>query len=216
MMDEYHQFSDSALETRALTHASFGADNNEKLEWLGDAVLDFLVSDILYEMYPNMKEGALTQARARLVSGKSLAVIARDIGLPPRLRLSQGEERNGGRERDTILAGALEAYMAAVYLDGGLTVAQTAARQLFTEAAQQIGEVSTDMLKDSKTRLQEMLQKRGERAPQYHVLSRSMAQSRPFCVVECKVGDFSMLASADNQREAEQAASECVLVALAQ
>ena len=215
---ELHSFRDASLLRRALTHASAGEDHNERLEWLGDSLLDFLAGCFLFERYPRLPEGALTQARAKMVSGKALAGLARTIGMPEHIKLSSGELRGGGRERDSILAGALEAYFAAIYLDGGITAARRAAARLFSGMLEMVDRAVAEgggMLKDGKTRLQEYLQKRGKPPPQYAVLERGEIARRAFCVVECRLdgGKFAA-AVAGNRREAEQAAGECLLAAM--
>ena len=229
-----YAFRQSELQTLALTHASAGGDDNERLEWLGDALLDFVVGDLLYARHPRLSEGELTQARAQLVGGKALAGLARDIGLPNRLRMSAAEARGGGRGRDSILAGAMEAYFAAVYLDGGIAAAKRLAAMLFDDLLSEVDGLiggGGDMLKDGKTRLQELLQKHGLPPPHYEVLERGGGNARPYCVAECRLDSDSKsdskiagkalpeserraVAVAANRREAEQLAGRCLLALL--
>lgn len=213
-----HAFNNSQLQQQALTHASAGEAHNERLEWLGDALLDFALGRLLFERYPQLAEGALTQARARLVNGKTLAAQARKIGLPAQLRMSSGEARSGGRERDSILAGALEAYLAAIYLDDGMAAAQKAVTLLFADVLQEVAGIvqdGGDMLKDGKTRLQEHLQKHGGRPPQYNTLAQGKIGQCSYCVVECRLDDHCATAAvAGNRREAEKAAGDCLLAVL--
>lgn len=208
-------FQDPALLRRALTHASAdGGENNEQLEWLGDALLDFLASDMLRERYPDAGEGVLTQARASIVNGSALAAVARRLGLPARLRMSPGEHRSGGRGRDSILAGALEAYLAAIYLDGGVDAARQETEKWFAGMMEGMSP-GPDKFKDAKTLLQERMQKRGRPPPNYDVLDRGSIARRPYCVVRCECGGDFAVAVAANRREAEQAAGSAVLARLA-
>lgn len=215
-MESLHSFRDKKLRRLALTHASAGAPHNERLEWLGDALIDFLAGSMLYARYPNLPEGTLSYARANMVCGKTLAALARKFGLPPLLILSAAESRRGGRGRDSILAGALEAYFAAVYLDGGMEAAQKAAAVLFGKTLDAIGETlqSGGAFKDGKTRLQEYLQKRRLPPPQYAILERGKIANRPYCAAECRAGEYFAAAVAGNKREAEQAAGACLLAAM--
>lgn len=212
-------FKNRELQTLSLTHASSGGEDNERLEWLGDALLDFIIGNILFARYPKISEGSLTQARATLVSGKTLSELARKIGLPAQLRMSANESRNGGRARDSILAGAFESYMAAVYLDGGMQAAENLATYLFTDLLTQVDQIvqaGGGMLKDGKTRLQEYLQKHARPLPQYNILTRGAIARRPYCVAECRLSDSdsAVVAVASNRREAEQLAGCCLLATL--
>ena len=204
-------FSDENLERQALTHRSTGAPHNERLEWLGDALLDLLVGQMLFERYPEWDEGTLTYARAQLVNGETLAALAQKIGLSQRLRLRSAKEKH-----NSMLAGALEAYFAAVYLDGGFAAATAVAQKLFAEAVQQMDGVRMDTLKDAKTRLQEHQQKRGAVLPIYEMLARGGVAHQPYFVVQCLLADGqSALAVADNRRDAEKMACRCLLARLA-
>ena len=214
---ELHAFRDSKLLRRALTHASAGGDHNERLEWLGDSLLDFLAGCFLFERYPRVSEGVLTQARAAMVNGKTLAALAREIGLDKRINLSSGARFAGGL--DSALAGAFEAYFAAVYLDGGMEAVRLAASRVFAETLKTVDRAVLEgggALKDGKTRLQEYLQGRGEPAPEYHVLGRGeISARRVYCAAECRLDSRRRTAAvAGNRREAETAAAECMLALL--
>ena len=213
-----YEFKNPQLRQQALTHASVGEGHNERLEWLGDALLDLALGRLLFERYPQLAEGPLTQVRARLVNGRALAALARKIGLPAQLRMSAGEIRGGGRERDSILAGAVEAYFAAIYLDGGMAAVQKAVAVLWAEALQDADNVvrgGGEALKDYKTRLQEHLQKYGGQPPQYNMLAQGEISRRFYCVVECRLdASHATVAVAGNRRDAEKAAGGCLLAAL--
>lgn len=215
-LDALHTFADEKLRRRALTHASFGANDNERLEWLGDALGDFLAGDLLFARHPNLAEGPLTLARSFLVGDKHLAALARGLGMQQHLILSAAESRGGGRERDSILAGAMEAYMAAIYLDGGIDAARRAAAILFADSLTETDSlIRRGALKDDKTRLQETLQKRGLSPPQYRVLERGDLSRRPYCIAECRATNAVAVAVAENRRAAEQIAGGGVLAMLA-
>lgn len=214
-LDALHQFADESLRRRALTHASAGRENNERLEWLGDALGDFLIGDLLFAEYPALGEGMLTLARSFLVGDKNLAAAARKIGMARHLILSPAEERGGGRDRDSILAGAAEAYMAAIYLDGGMDAARRAAKMLFADSlAEARTRIARGALKDGKTRLQEYLQKRKTPPPEYRLLEQGEIARRPYCVSECRTGEMFAVGVGGGRRESEQLAAAAVLAAL--
>ncbi|NIQ96651.1 MAG: ribonuclease III [Desulfuromonadales bacterium] len=170
-----YDFADPAILTQALTHKSFSNESavetphNERLEFLGDAVLDLIVSQDLFARYPQLPEGELTRIRAEAVSEKSLAVLARDLGLGPALRLGRGESISGGADKDSLLADALEAVLGAVFCDSGYDRARQVVEALFRGTLDQAvrGEAGNDF----KTRLQELFQARYGHPPEY-VLSR--------------------------------------------
>jgi ribonuclease-3 len=172
-----HRFSDAVLIQRALTHSSYAnetedAEDNETLEFLGDSVLNFLVTEKLFAAFPLEGEGTLSKARSLLVSEEHFAALARRVGLGPLLRFSPGEERAGGRERDARLADAFEAVFAALLLDGGIETARAAAGRLFDAdvAALEIGELHR---RDPKTALQERAQAEGKPLPVYRLVEES-------------------------------------------
>jgi len=204
-------FADAGLLQRALTHRSFGSDNNERLEYLGDAVLSFVVAEMLFQKFPEASEGELSRYRASLVSGEALAALAARVGLGEQLRLGDGELKSGGQRRATILADGLEAVFGAIYLDRGLDAARTVAVRLFREPLAALPEAAR--LKDPKTRLQEWLQGRGLPLPAYTVLEVSGEPHEQRFRVRCDVSGLAIAAEADgsSRRRAEQDAAQRVL-----
>ena len=179
-----YQFQDPSLATLALTHRSASKTHNERLEFLGDALLDFIIGEILFEKNPEATEGELTRMRAALVKKSSLAEMAKAIGLGDHLLLSKGEAGSGGRRRASVLADTLEALVAAVYLDGGLEQCSALIVRLAGEKLDRTEAVGD---KDFKTRLQERMQASGEQLPQYRILeTRGEAHAQEF-LVECAV-----------------------------
>ena len=161
-----YQFNDQNLLQQALTHKSHSKPNNERLEFMGDAVLGYLVGNMLYRHYPHVQEDSLSLMRAQLVRGTTLAQVAMRMDLPQYLKLGSGETRSGGRQRASILADALEAIIGAVHEDGGIEQAQQLVQKLFAELTQGL---DAESLKDPKTRLQELLQGNGLDLPSYTV-----------------------------------------------
>ena len=202
---------DVALLQRALTHRSHGPDNNERLEYLGDAVLSFVVAEMLYRSQPEASEGELSRFRATLVSGESLAVIAAGIDLGSQVLLGDGELKSGGQRRGTILADALEALVGAIYLDRGLDTVREVVLRLFEEPMRALPSASE--LKDAKTRLQEWLQGRGHPLPTYTVLEVAGDPHEQRFTVRCDVADLALCAVAEgsSRRRAEQEAALRVL-----
>ena len=205
------ELSDPALLAQALTHRSLGAANNERLEYLGDAVLSFIVAEMLFARFPAAAEGDLSRFRASLVSGDSLAAIAGGIGLGEQLRLGEGELKSGGQRRATILADALEALFGAVYLDQGLEAARRVAERLFRGPVESLPSAAD--LKDPKTRLQEWLQGRGHSVPAYTVLEVTGEPHDQRFRVRCDVPALALTAVADgnSRRRAEQEAAQRIL-----
>lgn len=162
-----YQFRNPTLLQQALTHPSYSSDDNQRLEFLGDAVLQYLMSDILYASHPRDREGQLTHLRALLVCEAALAQVATGLHVGEALRMDKGEALTGGREKASVLADAMEAILAAVYLDGGLN----AARQIIQRHWPRPEEVHRPM-QDSKGALQERLQKNGGPAPTYTIISQ--------------------------------------------
>jgi ribonuclease-3 len=203
--------SDPALLARALTHRSHGSVNNERLEYLGDAVLSFLVAEMLFRRFPDASEGELSRYRASLVSGEALAATAAGLGLGEQLLLGEGEMKSGGHRRATILADALEAVVGAIYLDRGIEVARQVAGLLFEAAIDTLPSASD--LKDPKTRLQEWLQGRGLPLPDYTVLEVSGEPHDQRFSVRCEVPalDISAIADGSSRRRAEQEAAQRIL-----
>ena len=209
-----HRFANTALLTQALTHRSFGADHNERLEFLGDAVLSLTVSALLFEHFAGSDEGDLTRVRAHLVREDSLHRMAVQLGLPEVLRLSEGEARGGGAQRPSILADALEALIGATFVDGGFDAARGLVQRLFGEVI-----ATTDMgswSKDAKTELQEWLQARRLAVPVYTIrATRGQAHAQTFDV-ECSVPALGLVESGEgrSRRVAEQEAARRMLDAL--
>ncbi len=205
------ELSDPALLARALTHRSHGSVNNERLEYLGDAVLSFLVAEMLFLRYPDSSEGELSRFRASLVSGEALAATAATLGLGEQLLLGEGEMKSGGHRRATILADALEAMVGAIYLDQGIEVARRVAGRLFEAAIDTLPSASE--LKDPKTRLQEWLQGRGLPLPDYVVLEVSGEPHDQRFSVRCDVPalEISAIADGSSRRRAEQEAAQRIL-----
>ena len=208
----YH-FRDKALAELALTHRSVGKPNNERLEFLGDALLGAFVAEMLYEVHPKASEGELSRLRAQLVNGDALAVLARELELGDALKLGPGELKSGGFRRDSILADAFEASLAAVFLDGGVEACRTLVRELFGERIAALRRSS----KDAKTRLQEWLQAKGFPLPHYELVDSHGEDHAKVFDVRCTVAEpeaFSAEASASSRRHAEQDAAERVLAQL--
>ena len=209
-----YRFTQAALLTRALTHRSFGAEHNERLEFLGDAVLQTAVSALLYERFAGSDEGDMTRVRAHLVREDSLHRAALALALPNVLRLSEGEARGGGAQRASILADALEALIGAVFLDGGFTPAQALVQRLFGET---IATTEVDSWsKDAKTELQEWLQARKLAVPAYRIAAtRGQAHAQTFDV-ECAVLSLGLTEHGEgkSRRVAEQEAARRMLAAL--
>ena len=209
-----HRFADARLLSRALTHRSFGADHNERLEFLGDAVLSLAISSLLYERFKGSDEGDLTRVRAHLVREESLHRVALELGLPEVLHLGEGEARGGGAQRASILADALEALIGATYLDGGFDAASIVVKGLFGEII-----ATTDIAswsKDAKTELQEWLQARRLPVPTYRIsATRGQAHAQTF-EVECDVPALSLVEQGvgRSRRVAEQEAARRMLDAL--
>ncbi len=209
-----HHFADERLLTCALTHRSFGADHNERLEFLGDAVLSLTVSGLLFERFAGSDEGDLTRVRAHLVREDSLHRVALQLGLPEVLRLGDGEARGGGAQRASILADALEALIGATFLDGGFDAARALVSGLFGEVIQTTDVASWS--KDAKTELQEWLQARRLPVPTYRIsATRGQAHAQTF-EVECVVPALSLTERGEgrSRRVAEQEAARRMLDAL--
>jgi ribonuclease-3 len=199
------------LLTRALTHRSFSADHNERLEFLGDSVLNLAVADLLYARLADLPEGDLSRVRANLVKQDTLHRLAVVLGLPEVLLLGEGEVRSGGQKRPSILADALEAVIGAVYLDAGFVAAQALVHRLFQ--AVEINPTMEAIGKDPKTELQEWLQGRKMRLPLYRVVGTLGMAHRQTFDVECEVTEFGLAERGigGSRRAAEQAAATAML-----
>lgn len=205
------RFGREQLLTQALTHRSASGENNERLEFFGDALLGFVVAEALWERFPDADEGRLSRLRASLVKKESLAELARGIALGDYLNLGAGELRSGGHARDSILADALEAVFAAVYLDQGVSVARAVILSVFAASLEHI--VASGTSKDPKTRLQELLQAAKRPLPAYEVMQVCGRQHAQEFLVSCTLVDAQQAAQGGgtSRRRAEQQAAERML-----
>jgi len=209
-----HRFGNPDLARQALTHRSFGTPHNERLEFLGDSLLNCAVATLLYERFSQLPEGDLSRLRAALVNQSSLSEAAMKLGLGERLRLGEGEMKSGGFRRPSILADSLEALLGAVFLDAGFDATRNAVAHLFSEKLERAEHAPVD--KDPKTALQEHLQGRGLQLPRYAVQKTEGEAHDQTFTVECRVDDLGVVASGKgpSRRAAEQAAAEGVLAQL--
>lgn len=209
-----HEFTDPKLLARATTHRSFSADHNERLEFLGDSVLNLAVAGLLYERLSDLPEGDLSRVRANMVKQETLHQLALELGLPDVLRLGEGEARSGGQKRPSILADALEALIGAVYLDAGYTAAQALVRRLFEQV--EINPQMAATAKDPKTELQEWLQGRKMKLPAYRVVATLGAAHRQTFDVECEIIElgYTERGIGGSRRAGEQAAAAAMLTKL--
>lgn len=209
-----HEFSDVNLLTQAVTHRSFAADHNERLEFLGDSVLGLSVAGLLYQRLSALPEGDLSRVRAHLVKQDTLYQLAVSLGLPEVIRLGEGEMRSGGQQRPSILADALEAVIGAVYLDGGFVPAQALVQRLYK--AVDINPAMDAIGKDPKTELQEWLQGRRMKLPTYKVVATLGAAHKQTFDVECEIIELhlSVRGIGGSRRAGEQAAATAMLQTL--
>lgn len=209
-----YRFENPELLQRALTHRSHGARHNERLEFLGDALLNFVVAELLYRLHPDAPEGDLSRLRARIVRGATLARIAADLGLGDRLRLGEGELKSGGFRRPTVLADSLEAVIGAIHLDGGFEAARRVVAQLCEDRIRALP--PAEQLKDAKTRLQERLQARGWPLPEYRLVATSGADHKKRFTVVCRIAGLERDFAAEDtsRRQAEKAAAGAALAFL--
>lgn len=215
-----YSFGDRAILLQSLTHTSYGHEflqeksialrDNERLEFLGDAILDVIVSDILLESFPSANEGQLSKMRAAVVNEKTLADVARSIGLQECIRLGKGELQTGGAQKPSILSSAFEALIAAIYLDGGFAAVYPVVRHLFAPLFAE----ERDLLAfyDHKTQLQEIVQARWKVTPTYHLLSTNGPDHAKVFEVEVRMNGKSMaVASGNSKKEAEQNAARSAI-----
>ena len=209
-----HQFSDPSLLQRAVTHRSFSAEHNERLEFLGDSVLNLAVSTLLYRRLQAQNEGDLSRVRANLVKEGTLHQLAKDLRLDQVLHLGEGEARSGGHQRPSILADALEAVIGAVYLDAGYAAAEALVLRLYE--AVEINPQMQAAAKDAKTALQEWLQGRKMQLPQYRVVGTVGVAHRQTFEVECAIAELALAqrGSGASRRAAEQSAAAAMLATL--
>jgi len=208
------EVTESKIFQSALTHRSAGQDNNERLEFLGDAVLGLVIANILFEKFPQASEGDLSRLRAHLVCKRALAEMAKAVGLSEVLKLGSGERRTGGHYRSSILADSLEAIIAAVYLIKGFEFAAEFVARLYTEQLQQLPEPNE--LKDPKTRLQEYLQARQVDVPDYEVIKEWGEGNDKCFLVKCEISALSKSSQGEgkSKKKAEQAAASEMLIQL--
>ncbi len=209
-----HRFSDPSLLQRAVTHRSFSAEHNERLEFLGDSVLNLAVSTLLYRRLQAQNEGDLSRVRANLVKEGTLHQLAKDLRLDQVLHLGEGEARSGGHQRPSILADALEAVIGAVYLDAGYAVAEALVLRLYE--AVEINPQMQAAAKDAKTALQEWLQGRKMQLPQCRVVGTAGVAHRQTFEVECAIAELALAqrGSGTSRRAAEQSAAAAMLATL--
>ncbi len=209
-----HSFKDPALLQRAVTHRSFSADHNERLEFLGDSVLSLAVSTMLFRRLRDLPEGDLSRMRANLVKQDSLHRIATRLKLSDVLRLGEGESKSGGKLRPSILADAVEALIGAVYLDAGFEVARDMVHRFFDGV--DLSPEKQAAAKDAKTALQEWLQGRKMKLPQYRVVSTAGAAHKQTFDVLCEIAELGLSehGSGGSRRAAEQSAATKLLAQL--
>lgn len=210
-----YRFADPTLLSSALTHRSAGGLNNERLEFLGDAVLGLVIAESLFRRYPDASEGELSRLRASLVRKQTLAELARDLCLGDCLRLGSGELKSGGFRRDSILADALEAIFGAVYLDGGFAACAGLVMKLYADRLERLP-ARPLAIKDPKTRLQELLQGRRLELPEYAVVSVHGDAHAQVFQVECRSASLgeTTLGYGSSRRRAEQQAAQQMLALL--
>ncbi|MFQ3201945.1 MAG: ribonuclease-3 [Zhongshania sp.] len=209
-----YQFKDESLLTMAITHRSFSANNNERIEFLGDSLLNMIIAESLYSRFPNLREGELSRIRALLVSGKTLAELATEFDLGSFLRLGAGEKNTGGHRRNSTLADVVEALIGAIYIEAGFDVCRDRVLAWFDSRLTVLNPESSH--KDAKTELQESLQARKLPLPDYQLLDTEGADHQQTFIVSCSVSllTSSISASGSSRRKAEQAAAKKVLTAL--
>ncbi|MGE0486549.1 MAG: ribonuclease III [Gammaproteobacteria bacterium] len=206
-----YTFDDGELCRRALTHRSAGARHNERLEFLGDALLGMIVAEYLFETFPTADEGQLTRTRAALVNRECLAELARGLALGEVLVLGEGEQKSGGWRRDSILANTLEALIGAIYLDGGFDSCRRVVRGIYADRLDQVDPGAA--AKDPKTALQEFLQARRHDLPRYETTRVSGPPHEQIFTVSCHVDSLEapVTAEGNSRRKAEQAAARAAL-----
>jgi ribonuclease-3 len=211
-----YAFRDRSLLTRALTHRSYASDHNERLEFVGDGVLNCAVAVALFHRFPRLPEGDLSRIRANLVNRDSLHQRAHELELAGLIRLGEGEQKSGGAARPSILADAVEAIFGAIFLDGGFDAARTAIDRCYADALRAIDPANTG--KDSKTQLQEWLQARGRPLPEYSIAAIEGEAHRQAFTVRCRVQGLASetIGHGTSRRIAEQEAARAALAQLAQ
>lgn len=206
-----YTFKDTQFLSQALTHRSAAKQHNERLEFLGDAVLGLVIAQRMYEKFPNLPEGKLTRLRSNLVKGETLAAIGRELNLGEYLQLGPGEMKSGGRRRDSILADAVEAILGAIYIDSGLTDVSKTIDKLFAKRIEALD--PNVQIKDNKTQLQEILQSRQLALPKYKVIDVKGEDHAQTFTVQCEVAAFDncKIGIGRSRRIAEQEAAKLML-----
>ncbi len=206
-----YSFNDSELLLEALTHRSASSRNNERLEFLGDSILNFVIADELFRLYPKHPEGDLSRIRASLVKKEGLALVANDLALGDYLILGSGELKSGGYRRASILADTVEAILGAVYLDGGFDICRQLILRLYQNQIQHIPDPA--LLKDSKTRLQELLQAQKFALPDYELISVTGKSHQQVFLIACKIEQLGIhtTGEAPSRRKAEQIAAKAAI-----
>ena len=206
-----HTFADPQLLQRALTHRSVSGRNNERLEFLGDSIVNHIIAEALYRRFPDASEGDMSRMRAALVKGDTLAVLARELEVGEQLNLGPGERKSGGYRRSSILADTLEALAGAILLDAGYEQCKRCVTAWYTTRLEQLSSASAE--KDAKTRLQENLQGRGSPLPEYELVEVQGEDHDKQFKVACRVSrpQVTVEGSGKSRRKAEQAAAEKAL-----
>tara|TARA_Y100000590_G_scaffold411846_2_gene506265 strand:- start:2662 stop:3378 length:717 start_codon:yes stop_codon:yes gene_type:complete len=207
-----YEFKNSKLLEQALTHRSVSKRNNERLEFLGDALLNFVVAQRLFEVKGFQSEGDMSRMRASLVKGETLAEIGRELALEPHVIVGSGELRTGVARRSSVLANTVEALIGAILLDGGFEQAEKCVNQLMRDRLDRLPDASA--LKDPKTRLQEWLQARGLRLPEYSVRSTDGLPHKQTFTVQCEVNERKVEGTGTSRPNAEQDAAKSMLLSL--
>ena len=206
-----YSFSNKRLLDTALTHRSAGNDNNERLEYLGDAILGFLIAEYLYLNFPDAAEGELTRLRATLVKKEKLAEIARELSLEKQLKLGTGELKSGGWRRDSILANTLESIIGAVYLDSNINECRSIISAIYSDHLKHID--PKNIRKDPKSHLQEFLQSRKKPTPVYELVNEKGSSHSPEFTISCKIDllDDPVIATGNSKRKEEQEVAAKIL-----
>ena len=206
-----YQFSDIELLNKALTHRSVSKNNNERLEFLGDSVLGSIISEELYSRHSNIDEGQLSRLRSHLVRGNTLANLAKKLNIAENLRLGQGELKSGGFRRESILADTFEAILGAIFLDSDYLTVKKVTLLLFSDLLNEAK--SEDSLKDFKTQLQELLQKKGYSLPKYELLQTKGKDHNAVFYVSCHIEELKIMVekNAKSIKRAEQACAQSIL-----
>ncbi len=207
-----YSFNDIAMLNEALTHRSYASKNNERLEFLGDGILNFVIADELFKLYPDVQEGDLSRLRANLVNKESLAEIAKKLNLGEVIKLGSGELKSGGYQRPSILADAVESIFGAVYCDGDFAAVRDLIVRLYTERLASPTDLQS--LKDAKTRLQELVQSRRFALPDYQITHVTGHAHRQIFHVKCSIKQMSIDVNAEgrSRRKGEQLAADKAIV----